>query len=31
METIGWGILATGKIAHAFARDLALEIGRAHV
>ena len=23
METIGWGILATGKIAHTFARDLA--------
>ncbi|HEY0949820.1 Gfo/Idh/MocA family oxidoreductase [Nocardioides sp.] len=27
METIGWGILATGKIAHAFARDLALVPG----
>src|SRR4051812_23764863 len=23
-EEIGWGILATGKIAHTFARDLAL-------
>lgn len=27
MESIGWGILATGKIAHAFARDLALTPG----
>mgnify|MGYP001094809455 CR=1 FL=1 len=27
MESIGWGILATGKIAHAFARDLALVPG----
>ena len=27
METIGWGILATGKIAHTFARDLALVPG----
>ena len=26
-ETIGWGILATGKIAHSFARDLALVPG----
>lgn len=27
METIGWGILATGKIAHTFARDLAVVPG----
>ncbi|GAW48555.1 MULTISPECIES: Gfo/Idh/MocA family protein [unclassified Nocardioides] len=27
MESIGWGILATGKIAHEFARDLALVPG----
>jgi predicted dehydrogenase len=27
MDTIGWGILATGKITHAFARDLALVPG----
>jgi predicted dehydrogenase len=27
METVGWGILATGKIAHTFARDLALVPG----
>ncbi len=27
MESIGWGILATGKIARAFARDLALVPG----
>ena len=24
MDTIRWGILATGKIAHSFAADLAL-------
>ena len=27
METIGWGILATGRIAHTFARDLAVVPG----
>jgi predicted dehydrogenase len=27
MESIGWGVLATGKITHEFARDLALVAG----
>ena len=26
-DTVGWGILATGKIAHSFAQDLALVPG----